>query len=151
MYLNEITTKDPLLLKYIQIFQGADTEMKLRFFFIVNQLKRITNADLIYILGLKDSTVSRILVAMERQGIFETQNIFQKQRWYFFTEHGQAFCDWLVQQIGEKSETINSDLVRVKELKRAGELPSQKLAHTIDEMKKASDAKEQQTLSKKIK
>ncbi len=139
-YIEEVLTNDPVINKYASLLTGADSELKFRIISAIYHLKKVTNADVMYIFDLKSSTSSRILSAMQNCGMLETQNIMGRMRWYHLSKDGQELAEFLL-SLARGSRVLYEDYQRITKDKEGSELPYQKLQETIYQMKQAAKEK----------
>ena len=127
MKITEVLTGDQVITQYTNWFSSVNGEIGLRMLCLIHRAQKLTNGDMMVLLGLESSTTSNNLRNMKSLGLLSKQDIRARITWYFVAPDARLFADMIVGLIGTSSPVINADIARYEELYAKKELASQSL------------------------
>lgn len=124
MKVNEMLSEDPIIESHANYFMALNKELRVRMLCIIHHAQKLTNGDMVMVLGLNSSTTSNTLRIMVDLGLLSNQDIYARMTWYFISPNARPLADFIVGQISS-SKVIKQDIARYDELFAKKELKSQ--------------------------
>jgi len=126
MKLTEVLSEDSIIESHANYFMALNSQIRIRMLCIIHHAQKLTNGDMMMILGLNSSTTSNTLRNMLDLGLLSSQDIYARMTWYFVAPNVRPLAEFVVQQI-MSSKVIKEDIARYDELFVAKKLKSQSI------------------------